>query len=68
MIKNILLFILLMPFGLELVADRDADKEADEDRFGDKHDWCAEKNYGHHAIVVDTTEKFNENQYHLYSM
>ena len=65
MIKNIALFTLLFSFGTILHAERVADSEADEDKFGNKHDWCAEVNYGHSMIIVDTTEKFNENQFEL---
>ena len=65
MIKNILLVTLLFSFGIELYAERPASDQADEDKFGNKHDWCAEVNYDHTLIIVDTTEKFNENQYEL---
>ena len=55
--NNIFFFIFLIPFCITLNADRDSDHEADSDRFGTKHDWCApSKKYGHHAIIVDTTE------------
>lgn len=65
MIKNIFLVTLLFSFGIELHAERPASDQADEDKFGNKHDWCAEVNYDHTLIIVDTTEKFNENQYEL---
>ena len=65
MIKNISLVTLLFSFGIELYAERPASDQADEDKFGNKHDWCAEVNYDHTLIIVDTTEKFNENQYEL---
>ena len=64
-IKNIFLVTLLFSFGIELYAERPASDQADEDKFGNKHDWCAEVNYDHTLIIVDTTEKFNENQYEL---
>ena len=64
-IKNTLLLTLLFLFGIELYAERPASDQADEDKFGNKHDWCAEVNYDHTIIIVDTTEKFNENQYEL---
>ena len=64
-IKNTLLLTLLFLFGIELYAERPASDQADEDKFGNKHDWCAEVNYDHTLIIVDTTEKFNENQYEL---
>ena len=64
--NNIFFFIFLIPFCITLNADRDSDHEADSDRFGTKHDWCApSKKYGHHAIIVDTTEGFSEAQYSL---
>mgnify|MGYP005672004893 FL=1 len=66
MIKRILFFILFMPLSVDIVADRDSDHEADTDRFGTKYGWCApSKKYGHHAIIVDTTEGFSEAQYSL---
>ena len=64
-IKNIFLVTLLFSFGIELYAERPSSDQADEDKFGNKHDWCAEVNYDHTLIIVDTTEKFNENQYEL---
>ena len=44
MIKNIFLVTLLFSFGIELYAERPASDQADEDKFGNKHDWCAEVN------------------------
>ena len=67
MTKKIALLIILLSFGFELNADwiRPVDKEANEDKYGFNHDFCPKTNYGHTAIIVDTTEKFNENQYAL---
>ena len=66
MIKNIYFWLCYcFLFGIELYAERPASDQADEDKFGNKHDWCAEVNYDHTLIIVDTTEKFNENQYEL---
>ena len=66
MIKKILFLILFAPLSVDIVADRDSDHEADTDRFGTKYGWCApSKKYGHHAIIVDTTEGFSEAQYSL---
>ncbi len=66
MIKRILFFILFVPLSTEIIADRDSDHEADTDRFGTKYGWCPPNDkYGHHAIIVDTTEGFSEAQYSL---
>ena len=67
MTKKIALLIFLLSFGFELNADwtRPVDKEANEDKYGFDHDFCPKTNYGHTAIIVDTTEKFNEYQYTL---
>ena len=64
--KKILFFILFVCLSAEIVADRDSDHEADADRFGTKYGWCPpNEKYGHHAIIVDTTEGFSEAQYSL---
>tara|TARA_B100001057_G_scaffold474644_1_gene540433 strand:- start:1591 stop:2421 length:831 start_codon:yes stop_codon:yes gene_type:complete len=66
MIKKILVLIILMQTSSVVVADREKDYEADHDKYGAKYGWCPqEQKYGHHAIIVDTTEGFSEAQYSL---
>ena len=67
MTKKIALLVILLSFGFELNAKwtRPIDEEANADKYGFEHDYCPKTNYGHTAIIVDTTEKFNEFQYAL---
>ena len=67
MTKKIALLVILLSFGFELNAKwtRPIDEEANADKYGFEHDFCPKTNYGHTAIIVDTTEKFNEYQYAL---
>ena len=64
MTKKIALLVILLSFGFELNAKwtRPIDEEANADKYGFEHDFCPKTNYGHTAIIVDTTEKFNEYQ------
>ena len=64
--KKILFFTLFVSLSTEIVADRESDHEADTDRFGTEYGWCPPNDkYGHHAIIVDTTEGFSKAQYSL---
>ena len=67
MTKNINIFLLSLLFSVGCGAkwDRPVDKEAEADRYGLEHGFCPKTNYGHTAIIVDTTEKFNEFQFAL---
>ena len=66
MLKKLLFFTLLVPLSAHSIAERESNHEADTDRFGAKYDWCPpDEKYGHHAIIVDTTEGFNDAQYSL---
>jgi hypothetical protein len=66
MTKKIILFVFIIPLAGIVLADRESSHEADTDRFGNKYDWCPpDEKYGHHAVIVDTTEGFNDSQYSL---